>query len=201
MDSPSLNAIPLPSEVSVMTLSETVFFPKVLLPLYIYEPRYRAMLKTLEGSRIFCISLENNDQQPHTIATIGIIRACVDNPDGTSNLVLQGLTRVRLVELLKKDPYYFAKIEVLHSDNPDDVEVDALVNKTLEYIHLYKEKGVEMPEWMEDFLKNLSDRDTLVDMVAYGFVQEIQEKQKLLETIGLKDRLHRLVYLLKKQLD
>ncbi len=94
-----------------------------------------------------------------------------------------------------------AKIEVLHSDHPDDIEVDALVNKTLEFVHQYKENGVEMPEWMEDFLKNLSDRDTLVDMVSYGFVQSISEKQKILETLSLKERFQRLVYILKKQSD
>jgi Lon protease-like protein len=197
-----MTTLTLPTEVSVMTLGETVFFPKVLLPLYIYEPRYRIMLKkALEGTRIFAIALANSQDHPHTIATIGIIRACVDNADGTSNLVLQGLTRVRFTEFIRKDPYPLAKIEIISSDKPDDVEIDALVNKTLEYVHLYKEKGVEMPEWMEDFLKNLSERDTLVDMVTYGFVQNPSEKQKILETVALKDRFHRLVHLLKKQLE
>jgi Lon protease-like protein len=193
-------SLTLPSEVSVMTLPETVFFPKVLLPIHIFEPRYRLMLqKALEGSRIFSVALANDQMEPHSIATLGIIRACVDNADGSSNLVLQGLTRVRLTGFSQNDPFPLAKIEVLHSDNPDDVEVDALVNKTLEYVHQYKENGVEMPEWMEDFLKNLSDRDTLVDMVSYGFVQSTSEKQKILETLSLKERFHRLVHILKKQ--
>lgn len=183
-----------------MILPETVFYPKVLLPLCIFEPRYRLMLqKALEGSRVFAISLASDLMKPHSIATIGIIRACVDNADGSSNLVLQGLTRIRLVEFLQDEPYPIARIEILHSDNPNDVEIDALVNKTLEYVHLYKEQGIEMPEWMEDFLKNLSDRDTLVDMVAYGFVKSIPEKQKILETLSLKERFQRLVHNLKKQ--
>lgn len=193
-------SLTIPPEVSVMILPETVFYPKVLLPLCIFEPRYRLMLqKALEGSRVFAISLASDLMKPHSIATIGIIRACVDNADGSSNLVLQGLTRIRLVEFLQDEPYPIARIEILHSDNPNDVEIDALVNKTLEYVHLYKEQGIEMPEWMEDFLKNLSDRDTLVDMVAYGFVKSIPEKQKILETLSLKERFQRLVHNLKKQ--
>ena len=193
-------SLTIPPEVSVMILPETVFYPKVLLPLCIFEPRYRLMLqKALEESRVFAISLASDLMKPHSIATIGIIRACVDNADGSSNLVLQGLTRVRLVEFLQDEPYPIARIEILHSDNPNDVEIDALVNKTLEYVHLYKEQGIEMPEWMEDFLKNLSDRDTLVDMVAYGFVKSIPEKQKILETLSLKERFQRLVHNLKKQ--
>lgn len=185
-----------------MILPGTVFYPKVLLPLYIFEPRYRLMLqKALEDSRVFAISLASDLMKPHAIASIGIIRACVDNPDGSSNLVLQGLTRVRLVEFTQDEPFPIAKIEILRSDNPNDTEIDALVNKTLEYVHLYKEKGIEMPEWMEEFLKNLSDRDTLVDMVAYGFVESVSEKQKILETLSLKERFQRLVHNLKKQAD
>ncbi len=183
-----------------MILPETVFYPKVLLPLYIFEPRYRLMLeKALEESRIFAVSLASDLMKPHSIASIGIIRACVDNPDGSSNLVLQGLTRVRLIEFLQDEPYPIAKIEILRSDSPDDPEIDALVSKTLEYVHLFKEKGIEMPEWMEDFLKNLSDRDTLVDMVSYGFVENVSEKQKILEALNLKERFQRLVHNLKKQ--
>ena len=195
-------SLTIPPEVSVMILPGTVFYPKVLLPLYIFEPRYRLMLqKALEDSRVFAISLACDQMKPHSIASIGIIRACVDNPDGSSNLVLQGLTRVRLVEFIQDEPYPIAKIEILRSDNPNDSEIDALVNKTLEYVHLYKEKGIEMPEWMEDFLKNLSDRDTLVDMVSYGFVESVAEKQKILETLSLKERFQRLVHNLKKQAD
>lgn len=193
-------SLTIPPEVSVMILPETVFYPKVLLPLYIFEPRYRLMLeKALEESRIFAVSLASDLMKPHSIASIGIIRACVDNPDGSSNLVLQGLTRVRLIEFLQDEPYPIAKIEILRSDSPDDPEIDALVSKTLEYVHLFKEKGIEMPEWMEDFLKNLSDRDTLVDMVSYGFVENVSEKQKILEALNLKERFQRLVHNLKKQ--
>ncbi|MES2310093.1 MAG: LON peptidase substrate-binding domain-containing protein, partial [Verrucomicrobiota bacterium] len=76
-------SLTLPAEVSVMTLPETVFFPKVLLPLHIFEAKYRLMLqKALEGSRIFCVSLASDKMKPHSIASVGIIRACVDNADG-----------------------------------------------------------------------------------------------------------------------
>jgi Lon protease-like protein len=195
MGSPILS---LPTEVGIMALPNAVLFPKVLLPLYIFEPRFQKMLNlALEDHRIFAVSLATPSMKPHSVAGIGIIRACVDNADGTSNLVLQGLTRVRFTEYLQTKPYYIAKIELFATEVETGAVIDALVAKTIEYVEVIKSKGTEMPEWMADFMKNLNDPETLVDMISYGFVSDAQEKQAILETKNLKERFDRLLYHLK----
>ncbi len=195
MGSPILS---LPSEVGIMALPKVVLFPKVLLPLYIFEPRFQKMLKlALEDHRIFAVSLATPSMKPHSVSGIGIIRACVDNADGTSNLVLQGLTRVRFTEYLQTKPYYIARIELFPTEVEEGVEMDALVSKTIEYVEIIKSKGTEMPEWMADFMKNLNDPETLADIISYGFIPDAQEKQAILETTSLKERYHRLLHHLK----
>src|ERR1700677_3973034 len=83
--------IDLPKDAPVMTLPNTALFPQALLPLYIFEPRYRQMLAdALEGNRLFAgagldpVRAEEPDQNepPFTIAGLGIIRACHENSDG-----------------------------------------------------------------------------------------------------------------------
>ena len=55
----------LPDEVSIMTLPNAILFPQALLPLYIFEPRYRAMLKdSLENQRMFAVALPNTSTSP-----------------------------------------------------------------------------------------------------------------------------------------
>src|SRR5438309_5626404 len=93
----------LPDQVPVMPLPGALLFPHALLPLYLFEPRYRQMLQHALGHhRMFCVAL----LKPHCAdwrspvdffhtAGIGLIRACVERGDGTSNLILQGLERVR----------------------------------------------------------------------------------------------------------
>src|SRR5947209_8632971 len=81
----------------------TVLFPHALLPLYIFEPRYREMLqRALDEHRMFSVTLVKPScpewQEPEDffhLAAVGLIRACVERSDGTSNLILQGLERVR----------------------------------------------------------------------------------------------------------
>src|SRR6266498_470444 len=94
----------LPQQVPVMPLPGALLFPHALLPLYIFEPRYRQMLKhALSHHRMFCVALIKPHcttwQSPadffHT-AGVGLIRACVDRGDGTSNLILQELIHLNL---------------------------------------------------------------------------------------------------------
>src|SRR5919199_638169 len=92
----------LPERAPVMPLPGALLFPHALLPIYIFEPRYREMLRfALSHDRMFCIALLrpgrnewNNADDFFDVAGIGLIRACVGRVDGTSNLILQGLQRV-----------------------------------------------------------------------------------------------------------
>ena len=103
-----------------MALANAVLFPHSLMPLHIFEPRYRDMLAyTLDGDRMFSVALmkkgieeaaEIDDLCP--VAGVGLIRACVGNENGTSNLVLQGLARVRLVAWRQETPFKIAKVEI-----------------------------------------------------------------------------------------
>src|SRR5262245_9906724 len=93
--------IMMPAEIAVMTLPEGTFFPQALLPLHLFEPRYRLMLKdALATHRLFAVArLDSNlaaqrFEPSHRIATLGLVRACQKNENGTSNLLLQGLSRV-----------------------------------------------------------------------------------------------------------
>lgn len=95
---PESVAIELPPEVPVMVLPGTQLFPNALLPLFIFEPRYRAMLAhALAGPRMFCVAsvkpgvLEpSGDDDLHPVAGVGLVRACVGKEDGTSTSSSRG---------------------------------------------------------------------------------------------------------------
>src|SRR5205807_5707299 len=123
-----------------MPLPGALLFPHALLPLYIFEPRYRQMLEhALTHHRIFSVALVKPDraewQSPadffHT-AGVGLIRACVGRGDGTSNLILQGLERVRFTSFSQDMPFPIATIEPLESESQSSVETEALAAKVLE---------------------------------------------------------------------
>src|SRR6185503_16809696 len=99
----------LPSEVPVMTLPSATLFPQALLPLYIFEPRYRRMLAdALKSNRMFSVAMQKPGrlrETPCGVAGLGLIRVSVDHQDGTSHLILQGIIRVELQKTVQYKPY------------------------------------------------------------------------------------------------
>src|SRR2546423_356675 len=107
----------IPSEVPVMTLPNATLFPQALLPLYIFEPRYRQMLAdALHSNRMFSVAMQkrgNTRESPSPVAGLGLIRVSVGHKDGTSPLFLQGLTRVELQDTVRYKPYRVQRIRAL----------------------------------------------------------------------------------------
>src|ERR1700751_5573095 len=132
-----------------MALSNAVLFPHSLLPLYIFEERYREMLShSLDGDRMFSVALVKRGieeasglEDLHPIAGLGLIRACVGNENGTSNLVLQGLVRIRLLGLVQERPFRMARVELVKSKAANLVETDALSVKVVEFCARIEELG------------------------------------------------------------
>jgi Lon protease-like protein len=107
----------LPHEVPVMTLPNATLFPQALLPLYIFEPRYRQMLAdALHARRMLAVAMRKpkaTRDTPTEIGGLGLIRVSVAHKDGTSHLILQGLTRVKLGKAVRHRPYRVHAIEPL----------------------------------------------------------------------------------------
>jgi Lon protease-like protein len=193
-----------PSEVGIMTLPNAILFPQALLPLYIFEPRYRALLKeSLDNQRMFAVALSNESSSlalvPRRIAGVGLIRACVDKPDGTSNLILQGVSRVRFTDFVQEKPYYVGRIEVLSTEESDELEVEALSTKVLEMIGTMHDAGDIQAEGILKFLNEIRDGDALADIVTYSFIDDVVRKQDILETLNLRQRLQKVIVALRKQ--
>jgi Lon protease-like protein len=195
----------LPPEVPVMPLPGAVLFPHALLPLYIFEPRYRKMLEhALLHYRMFCVTLiKPNCPEWHApedffhLAAVGLIRACVGRSDGTSNLILQGLHRVRLTSFEQETPFPIAKIDIVESTGTPSVETEALGEKVLELYGKLKHDGRKLPAKVDRYLSQLADLEMLADLMASTFINDPLRRQQVLEELGLNQRLRLIIqYLL-----
>jgi Lon protease-like protein len=197
----------LPHAVPVMPLSGAVLFPHALLPLYIFEPRYQEMLAHALGEhRMFCVALvkpqraqwKSSDDFFH-IAGVGLIRACVGRGDGTSNLILQGLRRVRFTAFLQSAPFPIARIEPLESELAATVETDALGAKVLELYSNLKETGRQLPAKIDEYLSHLGDTEMLADLMAATFINDPLRRQQVLEELAVNQRLRLVIQYLREE--
>lgn len=187
----------VPDEVPVMPLPGAVLFPRALLPLYIFEARYREMLdRALQNHRMFCVTLIKPScadwfgaEDFFHVASVGLIRACVGRGDGTSNLILQGLERVRFIGFEQENPFPIATIQRLESEGASSVETDALSAKVLELYSKLKGDGRKLPPKVDRYLSDLNDPEMLADLVASTFVIDPLRRQRVLEELSVNDRL------------
>ena len=203
MDQP----IPLPDQVPVMPLPGALLFPHALLPLHIFEPRYQQMLEhALREHRMFSVALiqpqrsqwKSTDDFFH-VAGLGLIRACVGRGDGTSNLILQGLRRVRFTDFEQSVPFPIARIEPLESESTTSVETDALGAKVIELYSRLKTAGRQLPEKVDRYLAHMSDMEMLADLMAATFINDPVRRQQLLEELSLNRRLRLLIQYLREE--
>ncbi len=201
----------VPDTVPVMTLPHTVFFPQALLPLHIFEPRYRQMLRdVLARDRLFAVAhldparaAQLGANEPaHPIATVGIIRACQKADSESSNLLLQGLCRVEIQSIVRQHPYRLISIRPLASTaggNHSELEVERL--EVMRLLNLRRRLGTPMPKGMTQFLESIEDFDSFADLAAFNLCDDSAIKQKLLEELDTHRRLRLFAAQLKSEIE
>jgi Lon protease-like protein len=217
----------LPSTVPVMTLPNAILFPGALLPLYIFEPRYRRMLAdALETRRMFAVAMRKPGCRrdiPAAVAGLGLIRVAVSKPDHTSYLILQGLARVRLKQVVRYQPYRVQRIEPLPEITPDSVVVDALTEKIRDLVterfheggswpaHVLKQvvpAGAGGPDAVAScsfkhflgYLAKIEDPGQVADLISCTVLTGFHERQIILETVDVESRLRFLIRFLMEEI-
>ncbi len=191
--------ITLPDEVPVMTLPDVAFFPQALMPLHIFEPRYRQMLgDVLATNRLFAVAgldprnlSDLGGMEPcHRVASVGIVRACQKNENGTSNLLLQGLCRVAVAGIVTDEPYRRIRVRALASEpGATSGENEILRRDLARLIGLKLKLAAVGHSDMTAFLKTVDDPEAFVDLAAFSLCENTAMKQKLLETLDVHRRL------------
>ncbi|HAV60925.1 MAG TPA: hypothetical protein DCY13_00985 [Verrucomicrobiales bacterium] len=212
----------LPDQIGVMILQGATLFPQSMLPLYVFEPRYRRMLQdALDSHRLFCVAMQRpttSRESPESVAGIGLIRASVRHDNGTSHLILQGLTRVRLDKTVRYKPYRIHRIapqptiadEKKAVDNQMD-QLRQLIERRLELGFCFPGQGggsgiksgtstVVKPKDILRYLDTLADPEQVADMVACSFLTDAGERQIILETSDLELRLRHLTRYLAREI-
>ena len=185
----------IPSRIPAMTLRDVVLFPQAMLPLRIFEDRYKKMLSdVLNQDRIFAVVAERDqtltddhlDEPPFEVATAGLIRVSKENEDGTSFVMLQGLSRVRIKSIDDEGPYRILKVEPLETIIEQDTK--EYRNKIYDALVQNKLLGGETNKEILDYLETIEDEVAFVDLAAFTLCKNTIRKQAMLEVQRLHKR-------------
>ena len=195
-DAPYASGTVIP-DVAVFPLPQVVLFPGALMPLHIFEARYRAMTRDLVAStRRICIAQIPEDHdidaqgQPGIarVAGIGEIVKCDALPDGRFNILVEGKARVQLAELPFRRPYRRADLTILQPSGscPDAALVRALVSTASKLAGLVR----KCHPGFQFCLPRSEDPGAVADACAHYLVLDGNQRQKLLEMLDVEERVH-----------
>ena len=201
---------PVPDQVPILPLRDTVLFPQSALPLGAgRESSVRLLEDVVRGNRLIGVFTQRDasteDPQEadlHRIGTLATVHKILKQPDGTVRLVVQGLHRIRIVEMAQVRPYLVARIaeEPELSPPAGDLETEALARNAVNLFRQVVELSPMLPDELATVVENVTQPDRLGDLIAATLpALTTQAKQELLETPDVKARLARLVAVLTKE--
>jgi len=206
---PKVAAKSLPDVLPVLGLSDIVIFPGMVAPLLVESaPSIRLIDDVVAGDRFLALVLERRedienpapeDLWPHGCAAR--VLKMLKFPDNTVRVLVEGLRRVRIADYVSQDPYLSAKIKVLKEVDDESLELAALArNVQLQFQEIIK-LSPALSEQVKVTALNTDHPGKLADLIAANLNLSLEERQRLLETNVVKDRLTRLLPLVGKELE
>ncbi len=194
-------------ELPIFPLPNVVFFPRTVLPLHIFEPKYRQMVAdALEGNRQIGMALlqpgwENRpDETPEVFDTggMGLITQYKHLEEGRYNILLSGRHRYRIMEFIGETPYRIARVRLLQEVIPSSQEMNEISTELVRGFRELNEADTQ-PGLEPDVVEKL-DFPTLVNSICSSLNLSVYDQQQLLEMNSLKVRAITILGILRRQI-
>src|SRR5437867_1269160 len=200
----------VPDILSILPLRNTVVFPRAVVPLGAGRASSLRLLEAaLAGSRLVGEVLLHDaaEEAPdaaglYTVGNVVVLHKAFKQADGTLRLIVQGLERFRIVEMVLESPYLRARIEHIADDGDTSptVELEALARSALGLFQKVVSLSPTLPDELANVAAAAEGPSALADLIASSLpTLSTALKQELLETIAVKQRLERLVGALGKE--
>jgi ATP-dependent Lon protease len=202
-----VSASSLPETLPILGLSDIVIFPTMAAPLLVETAQSTKLIDdVVGGDRLVGVVLQRNAEAenplPHEMHETGCaarVLKMLKFPDNTVRVLVEGLWRIRVRDYTKIEPYLCAKFEVLRDVKEDSVELTAMMRNAQRQFQEIVKLSPALSEQIKIAALNTEDPGHFADLVAANLNLELAERQKLLETLSVKDRLTRLLPMLNRE--
>lgn len=207
-DNPRLFEIP--KFLPVVAMIQSVVFPHVSIPILVGRKKsIKALEFALKKDKIVALLTQKdkdkrsvNSSDLYTIGTAAEIRSTQKQPDGSVRCNVDAICRIKMIDFIQERPFILAKVERIKSKifPIEDKEIDELKTLIMAQVEQIIGLGVPFPSHLTiPGMITISDLDKLTDMLAAYMLPSEKEKQVILETLDLKERLGKLSIYLDKE--
>jgi ATP-dependent Lon protease len=199
----------IPGELPILPLRGLVVYPQTAIPLTVGQPRsVRLVDDVIDGDRLVGLvtSKDPELESPgpddiYEIGTLASIHRLFRAPDGTIRLLVQGIARIRVDEVVNESPYLRARISALPESAEESLEIEALVRNVVEQFTRLADLVPNIPSELVSSALNVDEPLQLVYAIATYIRMDLEHAQQILETDGVAAKLRLLMDILGKELE
>ena len=210
--SEELKIADIPAILPVLPISGAFVFPKMLFPLEVSGISAISLIdKAMAGDRLIGLAMLKKSEEPtegphkiedfYSVGTSVVILRMAKTADNKTQLLLQGLGRFRILELLEGEPYLVARVENLEEKEIRDLEIEALMANLVGLFDRIVKLSPFLPQEFGAMAKTVTDPGVLADIIASVINAPIEEKQKVIEMLDVKERLRHVTRLVNHQVE
>ncbi len=193
-------------ELPVFPSRELVLFPHMVVPWIVDAPHLVKMVDdALATDRTIAVvnvaKDESGEKILHKVGTVALILRMAKNEEGHAKLILQGVTRVKILEITKQEPYLKARVQPVQDISSHDMESQALVVNIRQVFTKVLELSPHLPSELGGVVMNVDDPGVLADIVVSHLNVPAEEKLSVLESLEVKERLQKALKILTQQLE
>ena len=204
--------ISIPEVIPVLPLHNALVFPKLMIPLEVAGNRAVQLVdEAMTKDRIIGLIMAKKEpdspdyqyklEDLYSVGTSVAIIKMAKAPENRTQMLLQGISRYEIVELLEGKPYLQARIKVLEDKEVKDIETEALMANLVNLFDRILKLSPFLPTEFGVLAKSITEAGVLADMIASIINAPAEEKQKILELVDSKQRLKELTRLVNHQME
>jgi ATP-dependent Lon protease len=205
-----LKVIKIPDILPILPLFNVLVFPKMMFPMEIFGEQAMTLVdEAMAKDRLIGLVMSKKTpletkQEPedfHTIGTSCVILKMAKISDNKAQLLVQGINRFRIISFIEGKPYIQARITNLEDEEIKDLEVEALMANLVNLFDRIVKLSPFLPQEFGAMAKSIGLPGILADMIASIINATVEEKQRILETLNVKERLKEATKLVNHQVE
>lgn len=196
-------------DLPLLPLRDVVVFPHMVIPLFVGRPKSIKALETSmeSGKSILLVAQKTaaqDDPTPEDLYDTGSVATVLQMlklPDGTVKVLVEGNQRARVLDVTDAGTHLTARAEILPAEGEELVEVEAMRRALLTQFDQYVKLNKKIPPEILTSLSGIDEGGRLADTIVAHLPLKLEQKQEVLEMIGVNKRLEHLLGLLEGELD
>lgn len=203
--------IEIPSSLPILPVRDVVIFPYMILPLFVgRDISIKAIEHAVESNKLILLVSQRdvNIESPakedlYTVGTVGTILRMLKLPDGRLKILVQGLSKAKVVKYTQTDPFYVGEIEkIIDQEQPKlTLEVEALMRNVKELVDKSLALGKSFLPDIIVLIENIEEPGRLADLVASNLGLKAEQAQELLEETAPILRLKKISEILSREVE